>query len=193
MNTRKAINGFVEDVRNAVWNALLESTHATWDDFCVQMDIPPEILQDHTLTVWGETTEDGGRAFSVYVKTKDEDIRFSLICDVTTDELEKTLVEAMERAAKLTPVGVVTGKLYLLQERRVDGSAVPTICTPGNVIRAYGFQDCTDAEYEVFEISVFGEVTKLEHEAQTQPPFNYHRFINTKTGEVAFDGFSPEH
>lgn len=89
--------------------------------------------------------------------------------------------------------GVTMGKCYLLQERLPDGSASGTVCAPGPIIRAFGFRDCTDSEYEVYEISEFGRVTKLEHEATVTAPFNYHKFINPETGEVAFDGYSPVH
>lgn len=95
-----AVTEFIDNVINAVRNAIREGDYPTWDDFCVDMTLPADILAGHKLTVWGEVNDEGERYFSVYVKTCDEDIRFSLICDNTSMEaLGNTLAEAMECAA----------------------------------------------------------------------------------------------
>ena len=82
-------------------------------------------------------------------------------------------------------------KLYLLQTRHDDGFVGANMLAAPPIITMYGFQDCTGEEYEVYDVSEFGKVVKLEHSYGKRP--NYHYFIRTDTGEVEFEGESPEH
>lgn len=84
-------------------------------------------------------------------------------------------------------------KEYFIQTRHPDGKIESGIGASNQIIYMFGFRDCTDCEFEVYDVSEFGKVVKLEHKPATQAPFNYHSFINTETGEVEFEGYSPEH
>lgn len=84
-------------------------------------------------------------------------------------------------------------KKYLLQTRFPDEVVGASMEYPHHIIEAYGFRDCTDFEYEVYSVNSFGEIIKLEHIPAVKAPFNYHQFLNPKTGEVEFEGYSTEH
>lgn len=81
-------------------------------------------------------------------------------------------------------------KQYLLQTRFNDGTVTATMARSNAIINMYGFQDCLDEEFEVFDVSEFGKVVRLEHISY---PGNHHVFISTETGEVMFEGNSIEH
>lgn len=83
-------------------------------------------------------------------------------------------------------------KEYLLQIRYDDGSVGATMAAPSAIINKYGFRDCSNEEYEVYDVSEFGKIVKLMHFTVPGHP-NWHRFV--VPGEIipAFEGFSPEH
>lgn len=82
-------------------------------------------------------------------------------------------------------------KKYFVQQRDPDGVVTLSVNTDAQIIQMYGFRDCTDCEYEVYVADEFGKVVKLEHSYGKRP--NYHYFSRTDTGEVEFEGESPEH
>lgn len=82
---------------------------------------------------------------------------------------------------------------YLVQTKHPDGSVTADFMFPSAIIDIFGFRDCTDCEHEVFDVSQFGKIIKIEHEPATSAPFNYHRFVNTETGDTEFEGSSLEH
>lgn len=82
---------------------------------------------------------------------------------------------------------------YFVQQLDPDGVISLSVNTADQIIDMFGFRDCTDCEYEVFKADEFGKLVRLQHVPAMQAPFNWHTFINTETGEVEFEGFSPEH
>ena len=82
-------------------------------------------------------------------------------------------------------------KQYLLQTRYDDGSVGAAMAAWPAIIHRIGFSDCSGEEHEVYDVSEFGKVVKLEHNYGDR--FNYHIFTRTDTGEVVFEGESPEH
>ncbi len=84
-------------------------------------------------------------------------------------------------------------KKYLVQTRHDDGEVSGSMNAPAEIIEMFGFTDCTGCEYEVFDVSEFGKVVRLEYCPATSAPLNYHCFVSTATGEVMFDGYSTEH
>ena len=84
-------------------------------------------------------------------------------------------------------------KLYLVQEKLPDGEMFAKMKPATEIINDFGFRDCTDAEYEVYDVSEFGKIIKLEHWPAISAPFNYHRFVNPESRKVVFEGYSPEH
>lgn len=85
------------------------------------------------------------------------------------------------------------GQKYLVQCLHDDGTIECSMEWPRTIIEFFGFRDCTNCEYQVYDTSVFGQMLKVEHEPSTFAPFNYHKFVNPRTGEVVFDGYSTEH
>lgn len=84
-------------------------------------------------------------------------------------------------------------KRYFVQVRYDDGQVAPMVLTAEEIIDIVGMADCSGDEVEVYDGSVFGELTKLEEESRISAPYNLHTFINPKTHEVEFEGYSPEH
>lgn len=84
-------------------------------------------------------------------------------------------------------------KKYFVQIRYPDGDIGMDVCSAREIIEMFGFRDCTDCEYEVFDGTVLGSMIRLIHEPAVSAPFNYHQFINSATHEVEFEGFSKEH
>ena len=84
-------------------------------------------------------------------------------------------------------------KYYLVQALYPNGETNAMMKPAAQIIRDFGFRDCSDTEYEVYDVSEFGKVVKLEHWPAISAPFNYHRFVNPENGEVVFEGYSPEH
>lgn len=83
--------------------------------------------------------------------------------------------------------------IYLVQTLYPDGNCGAEIKHSQEIITMFGMRDCTDCEHEVYDISDYGNVVKLEHWPAISAPFNYHRFVNPENGEVVFEGYSPEH
>lgn len=81
---------------------------------------------------------------------------------------------------------------YLVQCKYPDGSVSCGMYSDIRIIEMFGFRDCTDCEYEVYDVSRFGTVKKLIYKPATQAPFNYHEFCDTD-GTVLLSGYSPEH
>lgn len=85
-------------------------------------------------------------------------------------------------------------KKYFVQTKYPDGELGGSMNTASQIIDMFGFRDCTDCDFEVFDITVaFGSMVRLIYEPATKAPFNYHRFINSATKYIEFEGFSPEH
>ena len=82
---------------------------------------------------------------------------------------------------------------FLVQILYDDGSIEINTCRPREIIEMFGFRDCTGAEYEVYDASEFGKIVKLDYVPSVSAPFNFHRFINSETGDVAIAGYSTEH
>jgi len=84
-------------------------------------------------------------------------------------------------------------KKYFVQTLYPDGEVGGSMNTANQIIEMVGFSDCTDCKFEVFDISKFGSMVRLVYEPADHAPFNYHRFINSATKEVEFEGYSREH
>lgn len=84
-------------------------------------------------------------------------------------------------------------KKYFVQTRYPDGEIGGGMRTKYQIIDMFGFRDCTDCEFEVYDVSEFGKVVKLEDMPANHTPCNYHCFCNTETGEVVFEGYSSEY
>lgn len=84
-------------------------------------------------------------------------------------------------------------KKYFVQTKHPDGEIELSVNTAGQIIEFFGFSDCTGCEFEVFDGTVFGSMIRLVYEPATSAPFNFHRFINSATKQVEFEGFSKEH
>lgn len=84
-------------------------------------------------------------------------------------------------------------KKYIVQTRYPDGEISLSVNHPAAIIDMFGFRDCTDCEFEVFDGSIFGSMVRLIEEPIVSSPFYFHRFINSATHEVEFEGFSKEH
>jgi len=84
-------------------------------------------------------------------------------------------------------------KKYFVQTKHPDGEIDLSVNTAAQIIEFFGFRDCTDCEFEVFDGTVFGAMIRLIYEPAEHAPFNYHKFINPRTGEVLFAGYSTEH
>lgn len=84
-------------------------------------------------------------------------------------------------------------KNYLVQAKYPDGEIEAYMRNAYAICDMFGFRDCTDCEYEVFDVSEFGKVVRLEHNYPCLPNCTVHEFINTETGEVEFEGVSAEH
>ncbi len=84
-------------------------------------------------------------------------------------------------------------KKYFVQTKYPDGEIGLSVNTASQIIEMFGFQDCTDCELEVFDGTIFGSMVRLVHEPAASAPFNFHRFINSATKEIEFEGLSREH
>lgn len=84
-------------------------------------------------------------------------------------------------------------KKYFVQTLYPDGTVDGGMHTAGQIIDMFGFRDCTDCEFEVYEIGTFGSMIRLVYEPADSAPFNFHRFINSATKMVEFEGCSKEH
>lgn len=85
-------------------------------------------------------------------------------------------------------------KKYFVQTKYPDGEIGGSMNTSQQIIDMFGFRDCTDCDFEVFDITVaFGSMVRLIYEPATKAPFNFHRFISSATNEIEFEGYSPEH
>lgn len=82
-------------------------------------------------------------------------------------------------------------KYYLVQARYPDGTTGAMMKPAAQIIRDLGFRDCSGTEYEVYDVSEYGKVVKLEEVAGDSP--NHQRLINPETGETIIEGYSPEH
>ena len=84
-------------------------------------------------------------------------------------------------------------KKYLVQTMTEDGDVFSTMETIYEITEDFGFRDCTNYDFKLFDVSTFGEVVEIVHVPAVEAPFNYHLFINSKTGEVEYEGYSAEH
>lgn len=82
---------------------------------------------------------------------------------------------------------------YFVQTKYDDGEIGGSMNTAPQIIEMFGFRDCTDCEYQVYDVSEFGKVVELLHIPAISAPFNYHTFVSSRTGEVIFEGYSQEH
>ena len=84
-------------------------------------------------------------------------------------------------------------KKYIVQTKHPDGTIDLSVNTANQIIEFVGFRDCTDCEFEVFDGTIFGSMVRIIEEPTESPPFNFHRFINSATHKVEFEGYSKEH
>ena len=84
-------------------------------------------------------------------------------------------------------------KYYLVQARYPDGSASAILKPAAQIIRDLGFRDCSGTEYEVYDVSEYGKVVRLQEATTWDAPHNYQCMVNPETKKVEFDGYSPEH
>lgn len=82
---------------------------------------------------------------------------------------------------------------YFVQTFNPDNTLSGGLHTPTEILNMVGFADCSGCRHIVYDYSTFGEMIRLEHEPNTKAPYNYHSFVNPRTGEVAFEGYSEEH
>ena len=82
-------------------------------------------------------------------------------------------------------------KYYLVQARYPDGTTGAMLKPAAQIIRDLGFRDCSGTEYEVYDVSEYGKVVKLEEVAGDAP--NHQKLVNPETGETVIEGYSPEH
>ena len=82
---------------------------------------------------------------------------------------------------------------YFVQTFNPDNTLSGGLYTSTEILNMVGFADCSGCRYAVYDFSTFGEMTLLEQEPNTKPPYNFHRFVNSRTGETAFEGYSDEH
>ena len=84
-------------------------------------------------------------------------------------------------------------KRYFVQMMDPTGDVTLSVNTEPQILNFFGFRDCTDCEYTVFDADEFGKAVKIDHIPASSAPFNYHTFVNSETGEVVFEGYSDEH
>ena len=84
-------------------------------------------------------------------------------------------------------------KRYFVQTKHEDGHVSLSIHTDAEIINMFGFRDITEKEHEVYDGQEFGKLVPLYHVPAMHAPFNYHVFCSAETGEVVFEGYSPEH
>lgn len=79
-------DSFCDDVIDAVKSTRLDGDYATWEDFCVEVDVPDALAVPTKVVIWGEETEKGECYFSIYFKnSRTEDTLFSV--DAESDDL----------------------------------------------------------------------------------------------------------
>lgn len=84
-------------------------------------------------------------------------------------------------------------KKFFVQTKSPDGESSLSINTSAQIVEMMGFRDCTDCEYEVFAGNEFGALIRLEYVPSVSAPFNYHRFIDPRTGADEISEYSTEH
>lgn len=84
-------------------------------------------------------------------------------------------------------------KYYLVQARYPDGSTGSMLKPAAQIVRDLGFRDCSDTDYEVFDVSEYGKVVKLQDATTFNAAPNYHCLINPENGAIVIAGYSPEH
>lgn len=84
-------------------------------------------------------------------------------------------------------------KYYLVQARYPDGTTGAMLKPAAQIIRDLGFRDCSGTEYEVYDVSEYGKVVKLQEATTFNAPPNYQCLVNPESGTVVIVGYSPEH
>lgn len=84
-------------------------------------------------------------------------------------------------------------KYYLVQARYPDGTTGAMLKPAAQIIRDLGFRDCSGTEYEVYDVSEYGKVVKLQEATNWVLPHNYQCLVNPETYEIVIEGYSPEH
>lgn len=84
-------------------------------------------------------------------------------------------------------------KKYFVQTKYPDGEISGGMHTPQQIIDMFGFRDCSGCEFEVYDVSEFGKIVKLEEQGDIMSPSNYHRLTNILTEDTVIEGYSPEH
>ncbi len=84
-------------------------------------------------------------------------------------------------------------EVYVVQVRYDDGTVWATTMMEHQILDAVGMSDCSGCEYQVYMQEGFGKLVPLDRIQNDHAPFNYHTFVRSDTGEVIFEGFSPEH
>lgn len=83
---------------------------------------------------------------------------------------------------------------YFVQCKYPDGDVNGGMFTEQQIIDMFGFRDSTDCEYEVYDVTRFGDVEKLEHRQDSFREPLYHRFVSTRFGtQTVFSCFRQEH
>lgn len=83
-------------------------------------------------------------------------------------------------------------KKYFVQCIDSNGDVTGSMNTMPEIAEMFGFRDCTDCDYRVFDISEFGRVRVIIHVGAVSAPFNHHKFLSMD-GEVVYEGYSTEH
>ena len=61
---------------------------------------------------------------------------------------------------------------YLVQCQHPDGSISCEMCSDVQIIEMFGFRDCTDCKYVVYDVSQFGVAEELVHKPATEAAFH---------------------
>lgn len=118
---------------------------------------------------------------------------------MTEQAVEAKLKECIDSASRNLTLAVTkemaTPTKYLVQCKDPDGNVTFGLYTEQQVINLYGFRDCSNCEYEVYDVHRFGHAVRLREYCDSHGEPNYHRFCYPKQlgGHIVISGFSPEH
>lgn len=94
----KASVDFINDILNAVHNAVLDGEFLDWEDLCVELHVPEVIATGYDLTVWGEEDENEDRYFSVWIFWNAHKGSFTIHSTSNSDDdLFKAVAKAIDR------------------------------------------------------------------------------------------------
>lgn len=82
---------------------------------------------------------------------------------------------------------------YLVQIRFPNGETTCKMESAMQITDRYARKELMNTEIEAYDISVFGEVTRLLHEYPELPKTTVHAWRSEMSGEVIFEGESPNY